>query len=118
MIARPSGAGIWTFQTEADYISLSIPATVSVAPLRMTRARRLLRCSSSGPMRFSSLGWALRRQRSPRTRGWSGPCAINTSGGRGPAPDYARAVHGWTYVDMYSDRNTTLAVLCDRLDLP
>ena len=39
---------------------------------------------------------------------------MNTAGMRGHTPGYAPKVDGWTYIDMYSDDNRTLAALAER----
>jgi len=51
-------------------------------------------------------------------RGFAGPCIMNTAGIRGYYGDFARAVDGWLYVDLFSDRNRFLGQLLDRLSLP
>ena len=43
---------------------------------------------------------------------------MNTAGLRGYAPEFARVIDGWAYVDLHSDRNCTLAALRQRLNIP
>jgi len=48
-------------------------------------------------------------------RGWRGPSVLNTAGLRGYDPAYAKAIDGWTYLDMFADGNATLNALRGRL---
>lgn len=108
-------------QEEAEIIGLHIATSLPIAPLAEDAdaiAARMLE-TGAGAMLYLGLGVsALAVARALAARGWSGPCAMNTAGLRGYAPDYARVIDGWTYVDMHSDHNRTLAALRERHDIP
>ena len=42
---------------------------------------------------------------------------MNTAGIRGHVGEYALAVDGWVYVDLFSDHNSTLTTLIERLGM-
>ncbi|HET8710046.1 MAG TPA: hypothetical protein VFM32_01625 [Spongiibacteraceae bacterium] len=48
-------------------------------------------------------------------RAWRGHRVMNTAGIRGYAPAFAQAVDGWVYMDLFSDRNATLAAFYPRV---
>ena len=50
-----------------------------------------------------------------RAAGWDVPAYMNSAGMFGHVPEVGADLDGWTYVDMYSDTNTTLAALRERL---
>jgi ABC-type branched-subunit amino acid transport system substrate-binding protein len=108
-------------QSEADAIGLCITATDSLTPLAeeaSTAVEHILDADCDGLV-YLGLGLSAPGvARAVRARGWNGPCAMNTAGLRGYAPDFARVIDGWVYVDMHSDGNATLATLRQRLGLP
>jgi branched-chain amino acid transport system substrate-binding protein len=107
-------------QSEAEVLGLKIVATTSVAPLAEHAAAEVDAMLAANPDAIVYLGLGISASAVARvltTRGWNGPRCMNTAGLRGYAPDFARIIDGWAYVDMHSDHNTTLAALCKRLDV-
>lgn len=56
--------------------------------------------------------------RAAASRGFSGPKIMNTAGIRGYQREFAEAIDGWTYIDMFSDANRTLQELLRARGLP
>ncbi len=105
------------FQSEAEIIGLPIRSTVSLPPLA-TEANLTLLLDDIDALVYLGLGVAAPAvARAATAHGWSGPRAMNTAGLRGYAPDFARAIDGWVYLDMHADDNRALAALCDRLGI-
>ncbi len=117
----PIGRRHWAFlQSEADILGLRIVATTSVAPLAEHVADEVESVLAADVDALVYLGLGLSAPpvaSAVRARGWSGPCFMNTAGIRGYVPEYARIIDGWTYVDMHSGRNATLAALRQRLGI-
>lgn len=108
-------------QEEADLIGLQIVGAAAIAPLDEDATDQMDELLSVGIDALVYLGLGLSAPavaRAAAARGWDGPCAMNTAGIRGYAPEFGRTIDGWTYVDMHSDRNATLAALCRRLNVP
>ena len=104
-------------QSEAEVLGLGIVATTSVTPLAKDAATEVDQLLAADADALVYLGLGLSAPavaRALAARGWNGPRFMNTAGLRGYAPEFARLVDGWVYVDMHSDRNTTLAALCQR----
>lgn len=108
-------------QSEADIIGLKIAAASGINPLANNAATQVnaLLDARIDALIYLGLGIAaLPLACEISARGWMGPRAMNTAGIRGYAPEFARAIDGWIYVDMHSDGNTTLAALRQRLHVP
>ena len=108
-------------QVEAEIIGLRLAATASVAPLAENTVAEVDGVLDSNPDALLYLGLGLSAPavaRAMTTRGWRGPCVMNTAGLRGYRSEFARVIDGWAYVDMHSDHNKTLTALCQRLNVP
>jgi ABC-type branched-subunit amino acid transport system substrate-binding protein len=108
-------------QAEADIVGLRLAATASIAPMaeEATAAVDQVLHADADALIYLGLGLSAPAvARAVAATGWEGRCAMNTAGIRGYAPEFAQAIDGWTYIDMHSDRNTTLAALRQRLNLP
>jgi branched-chain amino acid transport system substrate-binding protein len=107
-------------QAEADVLGLRIATVASVGPLAEDAGEQVGQVLDAGPDSLVYLGLGLAAPavaRALSARDWDGPRAMNTAGMRGYIPEFGRTIDGWVYVDMESDRNTTLAALRARLDL-
>jgi branched-chain amino acid transport system substrate-binding protein len=105
-------------QAEADILGLRIAASSAVAPLAEEAAAAVDPLLGADALVYLGLGVSAPAvARALTARGWDGPRLMNTAGIRGYAPEFAKAIEGWVYVDMHSDRNTTLAALRRRLNL-
>jgi branched-chain amino acid transport system substrate-binding protein len=108
-------------QLEAGILALGIVAAIEIEPLADAAHLEVGALLDAGIDALVYLGLGLSAAavaRAAAARGWSGPRIMNTAGIRGYAADYARAFDGWLYVDLHADRNTTLAALCRRLNIP
>ncbi len=106
--------------SEAEVLGLRVSASVSVPPLSEDATAETEEALAAGPDALIYLGLGLSTPavaRAAREQGWNGPSMMNTAGMRGYAPEFAEAVDGWTYVDMHSDDNTTLAAVRARLNM-
>jgi branched-chain amino acid transport system substrate-binding protein len=109
------------FQDEAEILGLRIASTVPLAPLAENAQAEIDALLEAPPDALVYLGLGLSAPamaRAAAARGWDGPCAMNTAGIRGYAPEFGRIIDGWVYVDMHSDRNATLRALRQRLNVP
>jgi len=108
-------------QAEADILGLHLVATESIAPLATSAAEETTRLlvARADAIVYLGLGLsALPVAQALTERAWVGPRLMNTAGLRGYAPDFARAIDGWIYIDMHSDSNETLRRLRERLSVP
>jgi len=108
-------------EDEARIIGLEITATEPISPLAEDATAEVERVLASRPDGFVYLGLGLSAPAVARpltASGWQGPRIMNTAGLRGYAPDFARDIDGWFYIDMHSDGNRTLAALRERLGVP
>lgn len=108
-------------EDEALILGLEIAAAEAVSPLAEDAGAEVDRVLAAGVDGFVYLGLGLSAPAVARplaARGWQGPRIMNTAGLRGYQPDFARAIDGWIYIDMHSDRNRTLAELRERLGVP
>jgi branched-chain amino acid transport system substrate-binding protein len=108
-------------QSEAKILGLEIAATSSIAPLAESAKHEVheLLDARADAIVYLGLGLSAKPLAQELNRhGWSGPRLMNTAGLRGYAPDFARAIDGWIYVDMHSDSNTTLRALRERCAVP
>jgi ABC-type branched-subunit amino acid transport system substrate-binding protein len=107
-------------QTEAEVIGLPIAASASLSPLAEdadSETGSVLDVDIDALV-YLGLGLAVPAvARAASTQGWLGTRIMNTAGMRGYSPDFAEAIDGWTYIDMHSDGNRTLADLRQRLNL-
>ncbi len=108
-------------QAEAGILGLNMTALRPVAPLATDATDAVAGVLDTAPDAVVYLGLGVAAPAVARAlseRGWQGPRAMNTAGLRGYAPDFARLIDGWTYVDLHSDDNRTLSALRQRLALP
>jgi ABC-type branched-subunit amino acid transport system substrate-binding protein len=106
------------FEAECEALGLDVSARVAIAPLTDDATREVASVRASGADALVYLGLGLVGTAVARARaeaGWDVPAAMNTAGLRGHDPAYARAIDGWTYVDMVADDNPVLARLRARL---
>lgn len=108
-------------EDEARILELEIVAAQGISPLEEDASAAVDDVLTSNPESFVYLGLGLSAPAVARplaARGWSGPRIMNTAGIRGYHGDFARVCDGWTYVDMHSDANRTLADLREAMDAP
>ena len=101
-------------EDEAAIIGLDIGTCVDISPLAEDGAQqvaRVLECEPDGFVYFGLGFSAPAVARALTASGWEGPRIMNTAGLRGYQSDFAQSIDGWTYIDMQSDGNTTLAAL-------
>jgi branched-chain amino acid transport system substrate-binding protein len=111
---------LFFLQEEADVLGVRIAASAGVSPLAEVADAETGAVLDVGIDALVYLGLGLAAPavaRAETTRAWVGPRAMNTAGMRGYSPEFAQTIDGWTYVDMHSDSNTTLAELRRRMDL-
>lgn len=109
------------FEDEADILGLRIAATVPLTPLAEQAQSEVDELLSTPPDALVYLGLGLSAPAvavAATARGWDGPCAMNSAGMRGYAPDFGRIVDGWVYIDMHSDHNTTFRAIRQRHNVP
>ena len=109
------------FQAEAEIMELGIAAAVPIAPVADDAGVQMRELVDARMDSLVYLGLGVSAQavaKAARASGWSGPCAMNTAGLRGYVADFAKTIDGWNYIDMFSDRNTTLSALCERHRVP
>ena len=105
-------------EDEARIIGLEIAAAEAISPLEEDASSAVKGVLASKPDGFVYLGLGLSAPAvaQPLTAsGWQGPRIMNTAGIRGMDPQFAAKIDQWIYVDMYSDRNRTLAAKCKEL---
>lgn len=106
---------------EAAILGQAIVAAIPVTPLADDSSKAVDAALAERPDAFVYLGLGLSAPSVARplaSRGWRGPRIMNTAGLRGYHGDFARDVDGWTYIDMVSDSNRTLATLRAEMNLP
>jgi ABC-type branched-subunit amino acid transport system substrate-binding protein len=115
----PIGRRYFAFlQAEAEIVGLRIAAMAGVAPLAETAEEEVAALLDARVDAVCYLGLGMSApavSRGLANRGFSGTRLMNTAGLWGYAPDFRRQIDGWTYVDMYSDGNATLAAVRSRL---
>lgn len=107
--------------TEAEPHGALVTAVAGLTPLAEDATAQVARVLAARPDALVYLG--LGRTATPVARaataaGFDGPRLMNSAGMFGRQAEIGRALEGWTYVDIYSDDNTALAALRERLDLP
>lgn len=108
-------------EDEARIIGLEIVAAEAISPLEEDATGAVDTVLAANPEGFVYLGLGISAPAVARplmARGWTGPRIMNTAGIRGYYGDFARVVDGWTYVDMHSDANRTLAALRESRGAP
>ena len=101
-------------RAEARVIGLDIVSAEAIEPQAEDSRSQVDRVLSARPDAFCYLGLGLSAPSVSlplAASGWQGPRAMNTAGIRGAHGDFAKAIDGWTYIDMWSDANRTLALL-------
>jgi ABC-type branched-subunit amino acid transport system substrate-binding protein len=109
------------FHNEADIAGLRISAVAPISELAEDVRTEVGEVLATGvdALVYLGLGFsAIAVARAVADSGWNGPRAMNTAGIRGYNPDFAKAIDGWTYIDMHSDGNRTLNALLQRTQLP
>jgi branched-chain amino acid transport system substrate-binding protein len=99
------------FEDECDLLGIAVSARVGLAvqPDDATAEVTAIRETSPDALVQLGLGFAGLAVARARTEvGWDVPACGNTWGLRGYG-DAGRVMDGWTYVDLVSDRNSTLA---------
>jgi branched-chain amino acid transport system substrate-binding protein len=108
------------FLDEAAVMGMSVGAIATVAPLAEEaedQAAQVLAAECDAAL-YLGLGLSAPAvARGLRTRGFGGPCAMNTAGLRGWDPSFAEQIDGFWYLDMASERNAELQRLSSRLGL-
>jgi len=109
-------------EDEARILGLEIVAAQGIAPLAEDASAAVGAVLAAGGIEgFVYLGLGLSAPAVARplsARDWQGPRILNTAGLRGYQPEFARAIDGWAYIDMHSDRNATLNELRSRMNVP
>jgi branched-chain amino acid transport system substrate-binding protein len=108
------------FQTEAEVVGLRIAAASSISPISQHCASVVDLALEAKPHALVYLGFGLAARAVAKAlsgRGWTGPRLMNTAGMHGYQSDVAEIFEGWTYLDMHSDHNRTLAALRERLGM-
>ncbi|MET0588465.1 MAG: ABC transporter substrate-binding protein [Novosphingobium sp.] len=108
-------------QDEARILGQQIVAAEGISPLEEDATGEVDKVLAEQPDAFVYLGLGLSAPAVARPlaeRHWQGPRIMNTAGLRGYHGDFARAVEGWTYIDMFSDSNLTLRALREDMQLP
>ncbi len=111
---------MYFLQEEADVLGIRIAASAGVLPLAEEAQAETDSVLDVGvdALVYQGLGLAAPAvARAASARSWNGPRAMNTAGMRGYSPEFAATIDGWTYMDMHSDNNVTLAELRRRLNI-
>jgi ABC-type branched-subunit amino acid transport system substrate-binding protein len=107
------------FDGECEAIGLDIVARRSVSPLADDAAAEIGALRDASPDALVYLGLGLSGRVIGRARtdvGWDVPTFTSAAGMWGHTPGGAADIDGWTYLDVYSDANTTLTSVRARLD--
>lgn len=99
---------------EARVLGLEIVAAEEIDPQAEDSRAEVARVLGAKPDALCYLGLGLSAPSVSlplAASGWEGPRAMNTAGIRGAHGDFARMIDGWTYIDMWSEANRTLAPL-------
>jgi branched-chain amino acid transport system substrate-binding protein len=120
--ASPIGTRHLEFlRDEARILGIEIAAAEAVDPLQEDAAAAVDTVLAQRPDGFAYLGLGLSAPavaRALTASGWEGLRIMNTAGLRGYQPDFAGEIDRWIYIDMRSDRNSTLTALCDSMGIP
>jgi branched-chain amino acid transport system substrate-binding protein len=106
-------------QSEAEILGVRIVAAIPVMPLAEDVPPDFHSAVGSiDALVYLGLGISAPAvARAARASGYDGLRAMNTAGLRGYAPEFARLIDGWVYVDMFADDNRTLRSLLERRQL-
>ena len=107
-------------EDEAAILGLEIAAKQDISPLAEKAAEAVDTVLAASPDGFVYLGLGLSAPavaRALTASQWQGPRIMNTAGLRGYHGDFSRVCDGWTYIDMHSDGNRTLAALRQEMKL-
>jgi ABC-type branched-subunit amino acid transport system substrate-binding protein len=99
-------------EDEARIVGLEVVAAHDISPLADEAGDVVAQVLASDPQGFVYFGLGFSAPpvaRALSERDWQRPRIMNTAGLRGYDPAFAKAIDGWIYVDMHSDRNRTLA---------
>ncbi len=105
---------------EAEAIGLRVAASVSISPIAQHADAQVHSLLDIGIDALVYLGLGLAAPAvalAASQLAWQGPRMMNTAGMRGYVPEFGDAIDGWTYIDMHSDGNTTLAALRRRMNI-
>ena len=105
-------------ESECEVHGLDITARRSVSPVVSDASAEVRAVMGTAPDALVYLGLGLSGRAvavAKRDAGWDAPACMNSAGMFGHSPEVGADLDGWTYVDMYSDTNTTLAALRARL---
>lgn len=105
-------------ESECEILGLDITARRSVSPVVTDASAEVRTVMATNPDALVYLGLGLSGRAvatAKRAAGWDVPALMNSAGMFGHVPAVAADLDGWIYVDMYSDANTTLAALRERL---
>jgi len=120
--ASPIGTRHFEYlEDEASILGQEIVARRDISPLAQDAAQEVTQVLAAAPDGFVYLGLGVSAPAVARAltlSGWEGPRIMNTAGLRGYHGDFAQVCDGWTYVDMHSDGNRTLAALLADMDQP
>ena len=108
-------------EDEARIVGLDIVRAEAISPLKDNASAVVAKVLEASPAGIVYLGLGLSAPGVARAlgqSGWEGPRIMNTAGIRGYHGDFSAAVEGWTYIDMHSDKNRTLAALRESMKLP
>jgi ABC-type branched-subunit amino acid transport system substrate-binding protein len=106
------------FETECEILGLDITARRSVSPVVTDASAEVHTVMATAPDALVYLGLGLSGRAvavARRDAGWDAPALMNSAGMFGHSPAVGADLDGWIYVDMFSDTNTTLAALRERL---
>jgi len=109
------------FQQFAEARSLDILALAPIEPLANHAETQVERLAGAGvdAVVYLGLGHAAEPlARALAATDWRGERLMNSAGIRGYAPEFARHIDGWLYVDLFSGDNSTLKRLLERYQLP
>jgi ABC-type branched-subunit amino acid transport system substrate-binding protein len=106
------------FESECEVLGLDIVARRSVAPLADDASAEVQALRDASPDALVYLGLGLSGRVVGRARAaadWEVPAFTSAAGMWGHTPGVAADIDGWTYIDVYSDANRTLADVRARL---
>lgn len=105
-------------ESECEVHGLEITGSRTVSPVVDDASAEVGAVMATAPDALVYLGLGLSGRAvaaAKRTAGWDVPAYMNSAGMFGHVPEVGADLDGWTYVDMYSDTNTALAALRERL---
>ncbi|MDG2003135.1 MAG: ABC transporter substrate-binding protein [Novosphingobium sp.] len=105
-------------EDECAIIGLEIGNREAISPLAedaSAEVDKVLDCEPDGFIYFGLGLSAPAVAKALTARGWKGPRMMNTAGLRGYDPEFGKVIDGWTYIDMFSDGNSTATSLIEEL---